>query len=322
MKLLIIGIDGLSDRTYYDLDLPMKFIRDKLLPKSMYGTSKSFIQKNRQGKFDPHTGPNWSSIYTGVPPEVHGIDYGGWLFDHKGHGNLKVKSVWREISKRYKLGLIGMPITYPAFPCSWMMSGFPNSRVSPNSVYPPDLKMDKGFKTDYGDGKKGWKDNLRDTWDKGGAAKLFGIEDEKFHMAAKLHAVEPVDVLAFGTTVVDKVCHLFTLFSNQGFLTYRRVDILVKRLFEHYNPEQLIIVSDHGFRAIEGRHSPNGFYLWYDKEQEKSEIRTVSIIETTKMILTALDMDLDMIGKGSKEEEYEQEDKDFITQNMKELGYL
>jgi len=323
IKLLIVGIDGYSDRAYYDPEVPAAFLRRVLRPKSLLGTSKPFIQKDKSGRLDPHTGPNWSSIYTGVNPKVHGVDYGGWLFEHKSHGDLKVRSIWYDIRDKFRLGMVGMPVTYPAFECQWMISGFPNSRITPKSVYPHDLKLGKKFKVDYGDGETSWRDRLMEKWDEGEFAKFMNIEEEKFELVKKLHAIDPIDVLAFGTTVVDKSCHLFTLFSKQSFEVYRRVDSLVQRLFEHFEPEQVIIVSDHGFRAMEGRHNDHGFYLWYDRKNDKPEMKSIRITETTKMILTALELDWGMIGKENKQEEkYEQEDVEFIEHNMRELGYL
>ena len=322
MKLLIVGIDGYSDRAYYDPEVPAPFLRRTLMPKAMFGTSKPYIQMNKKGRLDPHTGPNWSSIYTGVGPKVHGVDYGGWLFGHKSHGDLKVRSVWYEIRDHFRLGLVGMPITYPAFKCQWMVSGFPNSRITQKSVYPKDMKLGKDFRVDYGDGETNWRLRAEKYWDDGEFEMFVKIEEDKYELVKKLHAIDPVDVLAFGTTIVDRSCHLFSLFSKQSFQVYSVVDDLVKRLFEHFQPEQLIIVSDHGFRAIEGRHNDRGFYLWYDREQEKPEFKSIMITETTKMILAALELDQGMIGKQSKEEKYEQEDVEFIEHNMKELGYL
>jgi len=322
MKLLIVGVDGYSDRVFYDLELPASFVKTRLMPKSLFGRSKPSVQRDKSGKLAPHTGPNWSSIYTGVTPKIHGVDYGGWLNDQMSHGDLKVRSIWYEIRDHYKLGMIGMPITYPAFKCEWMISGFPNSRITENSVYPKDLKLGKGFKVDYGDGITSWRDDLIKNWDRGEYEKFVGIEDEKVDLAIKLNAVNPVDVLAFGTTIVDKSCHLFSLFSPQSFKIYKKVDSIIKRLFEAFNPEQMIVLSDHGFMAIKPIHNDKGFYLWYEESQTSSELRSIEIIETTKMILSALKLDIGMIGHKQGEKKYKQEDKDFILHNMKELGYL
>lgn len=324
MKLLIIGIDGMSDRVFWDREFKMSFLRNSLMPKSLYGISIATVQQNQKGRFDPHTGPNWSTIYTGVDCKIHGVDYGGWLQKHKSHGDLKVQSIWYMIREYYELGLIGMPVTYPAFECEWMISGFPNSEVTKNSVYPKHMaKGLKGFMVDYGDGKTSWRNKLHDGWGKGESDKFFEIEFEKIKLARKLNAVNPVDVLAFGSTVVDKACHIFTMFSEPAMETYKKVDKMIAKLVEYFDPENVFIVSDHGFQAIKGRHAVEGIYLWYNKDNpiEDRITQPLSILDMAGMILTILEIKL-KTGMSSETTRYEQEDKEGIVNRLKQLGYL
>lgn len=322
MKLLIIGLDGMSDRAYWDRDIPMTFMRNELMPKSFYGTSIATTQKNKEGRTDPHTGPNWSTIYTGVDSPEHGVDYGGWLQKHKSHGDLKVKSIWYTIREYYALGLIGMPVTYPAFECEWMISGFPNSLATKNSVYPKHMAPGlKKFMVDYGDGKTSWRDKLHSGWKKGESEKFFQIEFQKMELARKLHAIDPVEVFAFGSTIIDKSCHIFKLFSPQSIETYKKADKLIKMLVHNFNPENVIICSDHGFQSVIGRHAIEGFYLWYNQEIQQARRMQISIMDVYNLILTSLGIE-----PKTKEPvtpvEYEQEDKEGIINRLKQLGYL
>lgn len=327
MKLLVIGIDGMSDRAYWDREIPMPFLRNSLMPKSLYGTSVATVQQEtKEDRLAPHTGPNWSSIYTGVDCSVHGIDYGGWLRNHKSHGDLRVQSIWYMIRDHYALALMGMPVTYPAFKCEWMISGFPNSLVTKNSVWPEHMAsglIKKGFMVDYGDGETSWRNKLHDDWRSGESKKFFRIEFQKITMAQKLNSVSPVDVLAFGTTVIDKACHIFGLFSPQAIETYKKVDKMVARLVEHFDPENVIICSDHGFQAVKARHAIEGFYLWYNKDHVPKEdnTMTVSILDIAGLILSVLEIELET-GKASVPIRYEQEDVVGIINRLKQLGYL
>jgi len=325
MKLLIIGLDGCTDRVYWDREVLMPFVREVLIPRSMHGTSISEVQRNREGRYDPHTGPNWSSIYTGVPVKVHGVDYGGWVFDHKSHGSLKAKSVWYMIREKYNLGLMAMPITYPAFRCNWMISGFPNSTVTKYSVYPRHLYTglkEKNFVVDYADGVSIWRDKLQKKWKRGEDESFMQIEFDKFEMAKKLYATDPVDVLAFGNTSIDKVCHIFGLFSKQAKYVYAKIDKLVQKMIEYFDPDNTIIVADHGFEAFSYRHNKNGFYLWNIKGSKRGVEEEIKIYETTKLILNALEMEHDEIGIEVDPEVFTQEEKEAIEYRYRQLGYL
>jgi predicted AlkP superfamily phosphohydrolase/phosphomutase len=326
MKLLVVGLDGCSDRVWWDHEVPAPFIKQELIPHALYGTSISHVQMNREGRTDPHTGPNWASIYTGVSPDKHGIDYGGWMCDHKSHGSLFVKSIWYMIREQYKLALIGMPVTYPAFDCEWMISGFPNSSITKNSVYPKHLYQglaNSNFVVDYGDGHTLWRDKLYYGWKKGEGDKFIQIEFDKFELAKKLYATDPVDVLAFGITSIDKACHIFTMFSKQVDFVYKKVDKLIRKMVEHWKPEKVVIVSDHGFQAVIGRHNERGFYLVYDPEEKtfpRQEEIQIDVI--TGLILDTLDVSHYEIGKTVVPEEFEQEEKEAIENRYRNLGYL
>ena len=118
MKLLFIGLDGLSGEAFREFDMP--FLR---------GLSEEGVCAKLISFDDPYmaTGPVWASVQTGLPPEAHGV-YGATAANwHTAAFKNGVKTIWRALNEKgVKCGLVNFPVTYPVRPVdAFIVCGFP-----------------------------------------------------------------------------------------------------------------------------------------------------------------------------------------------------
>lgn len=269
IKLLILGFDGMSYRSIMSLIKELPSLQD-LTQSSQYGLLRSI--KNPDDGL-PHTGPCWSTIYTGVLPQNHGVTEGGWLLSQKGYSDIKTKTIWEIINEKFKLGLMTMPITYPAFPIEgWMISGFPSPPNFEKCVYPNKLieLVPKDFKIDYVEGSSSGIgiERYRYTFN---PVEQDLIEESKIYLSEKLAQKYPTEVIAIGLTFLDRYGHTYPQYLENNNLhpytrhAYRKVNHYLKLTLEKFNPENIVICSDHGFEKFgipsNCQHDDAGFYL-------------------------------------------------------------
>ena len=277
LKLLIVGFDA----AHYFTIKKHGFFKE-WRNKSNWGCLKSIHSNDGL----PHTGPMWSTIYTGVTPGKHGIVTGGWLLEHKNWGDLKVSTVFEE-RQDLRWGLMTLPLTYPANGRSvngWVVSGFP----VPNKEVATGLRsvgVDESLVTDF------CPDVLNNYEDLKGLSgkekeefileKGLEVDRSKLDLAKKLPGV---DVLFFGFMQLDRMGHFG---SEKSFLeSYRKSEILLKDTFDAFKPDEMLIVSDHGMSINFCRHNTDGFWLHWKDDGKLSEEQDVekSIVGVKKMI--------------------------------------
>ncbi|MFC2029615.1 alkaline phosphatase family protein [Chloroflexota bacterium] len=141
MKVLVIGLDGVT------FDLLDPWIDSGELPnlqrlkaQGAWGTLRSTLP--------PISSSSWSSFATGVNPGKHGLVD----FVYPGVDSYKVsmvnatsrrtRAIWNWLNDAgYKVGLLGIPTTYPTEPVDgFMISGFLAPGPDSEWAYPPDLK--------------------------------------------------------------------------------------------------------------------------------------------------------------------------------------
>lgn len=120
MKLFFLGLDGASAQIMFHRDLPT--VR-QLLSQSVYRACMAEEDY-------PYTGPSWTSIYTGISAEEHGVTdlWGRNIEGSESYDTLRDPVIWEMLNHAgLTTGVVHMPMTT----CSrrvdgYIISGFPN----------------------------------------------------------------------------------------------------------------------------------------------------------------------------------------------------
>jgi len=283
---LIIGLDGANP--------------DLKLPEGTRWESESFGDP-------PHTGPNWLSIYTGVSPEVHGVTDGGWLLEHKGYSSLPVTGIFDVLENWVSLW---MPMTseVPEKPGCGCLRGFPTTRGG-WGIYRCSLPVDSV-------GLNGAKWHLKRS-DPEWQESLFQLEKAHLEWAVTHYgALSQIDTLFYGSTILDRAGHGSKVLDCEFYHRAERfAESLVDRLLDHFQPDDWLVCSDHGFEDAPGcpRHSKVGLCAMKGRQQVLSKM---SIIGTNQALC-------DMLGiETGKPIERTPEEPENIKSQLESLGYL
>ena len=285
IRLLVVGADGFDPR------LGEYFCRKGYLPiiDRLVSNGRMASMASRLGEQDvPHTGPAWISLYTGVTEREHGVTFGGWLDGHVSFESYADSAVFNSlIQEGYTVGSAFMPVTYPATVDtkngSWMVSGFPSAKSDQQNHEPNDLisHLPADYQSLQARSLLG-SDNETiapiQRWENAEKRKheeiLLSITNER-----------PVDVLFYGTQLCDVIAHrqqpvppyidagvrrllnkvneyfnreihpprLGTLAWDSAMQrAYQAVDRTIGALVDQYEPDDVLVVSDHGFQ-LNGR---------------------------------------------------------------------
>jgi len=263
-ELLVFGVDGLNPDLVQKLvekgDLP-NFKKLQERENSVYGDFESFVC---EGYSTPHTGPMWTSLYTGLKPEEHGLVSGGWNDgDSKFH---VMDTVWDKLSEEnHEMFLYGMPMTYKAKEINGkMVSGFVSTTLKSmwsNCIYPDDLDVDKDFIENTASyiSKVKTEGAKPDT----DTEKFYNIlrTGELNRLSKFKETEEEEEIVAYGTTLVDKMGHVAGISEDSEYAvkSYKILDQLLGELLKTLQPAEVAVISDHGFREYE--HSTTGYFL-------------------------------------------------------------
>lgn len=324
-ELLVFGVDGLSNKVIQMLGKERLPTLHKLQRQTdTYGDYESYTVDGYQV---PHTGPMWTSIYTGLYPEQHGLTEGGW---REGESIFhEINTVWDKLSQETdkQIALYGMPMTYRAKPIQgWMVSGFVHTTLKSmydNCLYPENLldndfientaayrakvKLEEGCHPDMPEEPENAIEILR--------------EGEENRLETFKNLVEEKgtpDIAAYGTTFADKVGHIDTINpANQTTINaYKYIDQMLKQLLETLEPEEIVIISDHGFSGWS--HDELGYYL--DTTGEGMQ----TVFDFTPWLLNHFDIEYKggEYGKQGELEGLSDEEKDQMTNQLADLGYI
>jgi len=293
-ELLIFGVDGLNH------DIVQHLIKQGEMPNlqklqekqgSTHGEYESYVC---EGYETPHTGPMWTSIYTGLKPKEHGITSGGWNDgDSKFH---VMNTVWDKLSdENISITLYGMPMTYKAKEVNGeMVSGFISTTLKSmwsNCVYPEDLGLEELMEHTSSYVAKVKTEGAKPGTDTENFWQTMQNSETQRMNIFQEQLDNDRDVVAYGTTLVDKIGHVagITEESETALESYKLLDDLLGRLLETVEPEEVMVVSDHGFS--EYSHDLEGYYL------DTAGRELSDVFDVTPCIL-------DTFNLGYKEEEY------------------
>jgi predicted AlkP superfamily phosphohydrolase/phosphomutase len=267
MKVLVIGLDGVT------LDLLGPWIEAGELP-----NLQKLIQEGASGKLrstlPPISSSSWSSFATGVNPGKHGLVD----FVYPGADSYKVsminatsrqtRALWNWLNDAgYKVGLLGIPTTYPPEPVDgFMISGFLSPGPESEWAYPPELKPE--LLAEVGEFMLAPDERYRSTrWLNRFLDDLTASVENRTQAALYLMRTKPWDLFTVVYWDTDMVQHETWRLLDPSHPRYnsdeaaaardmvlefhRKVDKDVGRLVTEAGPDTLVVVmSDHGFGPV------------------------------------------------------------------------
>ncbi len=262
---LFIGIDG-GDWQILDLLIEKGYLSNlaKLKQKGVAGQLNSTIPEL--------TAPAWSSFLTGVNPGKHGIFFWQtpWREEQKRelltNKNIQTPQLPQILSEAdIKVGLLNVPFSYPVKKVNgYQVAGMLTPVLDKRSVYPKSILADLE-KLNYRIGS-----SLSQTENKKELLKFFNQLKREIQIRVDtfLRLNEKFQPQFKGIVFVgiDRVNHLiYRLLYNwaknekkdpenelvkKGLKVYQTVDQAIGKLVKEYPKSFTVIVSDHGFRAI------------------------------------------------------------------------
>jgi predicted AlkP superfamily phosphohydrolase/phosphomutase len=267
MKVLVIGLDGAT------FDLLRPWIDEGQLP-----NLQRLMREGAWGKLrttlPPISSSSWSSFVTGVNPGKHGLVD----FVYPGADSYKVtminatsrrtRALWNWLNDaRYKVGLLGIPTTYPVEPVDgFMISGFLSPGLDSEWAYPPELKQE--LLAELGEFQLAPNERYRSTHRLDRFLDdLTASVENRTQAALYLMRNKPWDLFAVVYWDTDMVQHetwrlvdpshprhdpAEAAIHRERILGFhRKVDADVGRLLAEVDSDTLVIVmSDHGFGPV------------------------------------------------------------------------
>jgi predicted AlkP superfamily phosphohydrolase/phosphomutase len=267
MRVLVIGLDGVT------FDLLGPWIEAGELP-----NLRRLMQEGASGKLrttlPPISSSSWSSFLTGVNPGKHGLVD----FVYPGADSYKVtmvnatsrrtQALWNWLNEaRLKVGLLGIPTTYPTEPVDgFMISGFLAPGPDCDWAYPLELKQE--LRAALGEFQLAPDERYRSTrWLDRFLDDLTASVENRTQAALYLMRNKPWDFFAVVYWDTDMVQHETwrlldpthprynpadaAIHRDKILAFHRKVDTDVGRLLAEIDAETLVIVmSDHGFGPV------------------------------------------------------------------------
>lgn len=284
----MIGIDGC------DFNILKPLIDNGVLP--------TFAQILKGGCHSPlistlpfNTLPAWTSIFTGVNPGKHGITDNilkeNGQFRVANNKYRMVETLWSILDKSgLKQIIVNEPVTYPPERINGiMLSGFSTPLRSRNFAHPPAI-LDEVNKVcnDYEpDLPFGFEKVIAANKEAG--LELISAFAEKTFKAAK-HLAENYswDILSVIFTSSDRLQHFYFHKPKHIHEHYHLLDKFIREIINIENEANIIVVSDHGFGALNSFFFVNTWLKHQGLVSEKQDILNSSFsrlgLTNTKLV--------------------------------------
>jgi len=302
MKLLIVGLDGLSFSTFMEHDMPYLHAHGE--------GGVCTLLESLEGKF-MCSGPVWSTIQTGVRPEKHGImgtTAGNW---HADALNPEVKTIWRRLNERQvTCGLVNFPVTYPTRPVDrFIVAGFPAPWSDEGVVHPwesPEKSVPLFWPEDIADSigsfRSAWMNYIPEglfentqvpnrraqAGDREAMSYFTGLIYRSLHetagMAHRMLRRFDVDLMATVFMETDTIGHLgAALPADERAAFLKVVDTVVGELCEAAGADNVMVFSDHGCWG--NPHTHEGTLVAWGPAFDKVKDVELSVMQIAPTIL-------------------------------------
>ena len=267
MKVLVIGLDGATP------ELLNPWIEAGELP-----NLQRLVKQGASGKLrstlPPISSSSWSSFVTGVNPGKHGLvdfvypEADSYKVTMVNAASRKTRALWNWLNDAgYKVGLLGIPTTYPPQPVDgFMISGFLSPGPESEWAYPAELKHE--LLAELGEFLLAPDERYRSTrWLDRFLDDLTASVENRTQAALYLMRTKPWDLFAVVYWDTDMVQHETWRLLDPGHPRHdpdeaaanrhkildfhRKVDADIGRLLAQAGPDTLLVVmSDHGFGPV------------------------------------------------------------------------
>jgi hypothetical protein len=344
MKLLVIGLDGLSFDTFEGADMPF-----------LHALAAQGVRARLISFPEPLTctGPVWTSVQTGLEPREHGVmgpEAVGW---HTAAFKPGVKTIWHTLNERgITCGLVNFPVTYPlrpverfvvcGFPAPWEHEGTRNAweKVPGGGAlcWPDEVgRHIGGFRSawmnyvqpeEFQDTSVPYLRALEDDWD---ARRYFmGLLYRSLHETAalthRLMGSYAVDLLVSVFMETDSVGHLGSSLPDverQAFL--HEADEVVWSVVSQADPQNVIVMSDHGCWGE--KHTREGVFIATGPAFGSAQDARVEVLEVAPTILYVLGaydarLPREPAYSAFASDRIGEEESEGICQRLRAMGYV
>ncbi len=200
----------------------------------------------------------WSSIITGKNPGKHGIydmtyrRQGSYDFLPVGAHRRRGAPFWQRLNEHgIRVGLVNVPFTYPADPLEgFVVGGFGTPDAAPDVTYPAEARQRIEAK------QGAYSPSVSPHVLRSGRyadilAAEEGLQAYQVQAATELADYYQVDVLVINLMALDHVNHLT---PDMDWVTRAigRLDADLERLLAEFQPDNVMVISDHGARRVKG----------------------------------------------------------------------
>ncbi len=288
-KLLIIGLDCATPQLVFDQWMDQLPNLKALMGQGVHAPLRSTIP--------PITVPAWTAMMTSQDPGQLGL-YG--FRNRKSHGYedlytanakyVKAKTIWNHLSRNRMSSLVfGVPQTYPPRPLNGMMvSSFLTPGKDVQYTYPDEIKaeLDEAAGGDYIIDVKNFRTDEKDDLYKA----IVEMTEARFKAFRHFLGKDSFDFAIVVEMGIDRIHHAFWRFFDKThrlyepgnkyestvFDYYRLIDREIGRTLDGLSDTSVMVVSDHGAKAMVGAICINE---WFQREgyltlKEKPTART------------------------------------------------
>jgi len=275
-KMIVIGLDCAAPELVFDRWIDRLPNLRRLRDEGVYGRIKSTIP--------PITVPAWMSMLTSKDPGELGIygfrnrkSYDYFDFFIATSSAVKERKVWDYFSEAgLKVGLLGIPQTYPPVPVNgFMVSGFLTPDTDSRYTYPEELKariasVVGNYIIDAEEYRTEKKDELLGT--------IFEMTEKRFKLAEHFLDHDRPEFFMMVEMGTDRIHHGFWKFFDEQHPKYvpeskykhsirdyyEFLDQRIGRLLSFVDEKTAVmVVSDHGAKRMEGAVNVND---WLERE--------------------------------------------------------
>lgn len=348
-KLLVVGVDAFSynfftkhlkNNTAYNW-MFNNIAEGEMVVRELeaHGEWNKYDRKTSQ----PSTGPNWSSMYTGLKPKEHGITSKGWIKDDLDYASLKHMTVFEHLDRMgYSQGVYSMPVTYPApkLENGWSISGFPSPLGTEETMHPDIeevetlaelprniMQVREQLPLPEIESLPLWGEELSSEQRQEVVSRTINIEADKIEGLLEMQANKSTEILYYGTHAVDKICHMYNLEPDNPPVAsvYTAIGQLIKQLVKVLTPKNFVMVSDHGFREGTRKHGKDGALVADINsnealEKQLQEQESFMTHDVASIISHSVGAGENWVGT-ELEKDYDEFEKDEIRERLYRLGY-
>jgi len=273
LKLLIVGLDGATFKVIID-----SLVKAGKLP-TISKLMKEGIASICKSTHPPVTSPAWPSFMTGCNPAKHGVyhffDGSAKLYTSR---DIKKPMFWDILGEYgYKSLVVNVPVTYPPKRINGIL--ITGMLTPPNGKFAYPNEVERVLKADgyIVNPSKSLIKSL--ILDKKAFDELVKIERKRTDAIIKLTERFEFDLVCVVYQITDIVQHMLWDKKDFVFKAYEEIDKEIGKLVEHLSPENIIIISDHGFSSYKKQININQFL--FEKgllKRQKKEV-DLSVLE-------------------------------------------